>query len=577
MIALAVFLQNYRKKRILYFVPLAVATVHFLFFRFKGNIYHTRYYYGLFYIGAVVMALPVLTSLPVLAGRFTRIKKMFISLVTTFCILADVHTIVLPMVWNSAMRNHTKQGYVDSFISATHDMEKYYSLKDWKKIDIPALREQFLPAIQRAEETQDEGLFAAAMFAYAFHFYDGHVNVWIPEEEPWLRCLNLLAGNDYGFSMLRVEGGKTIAVYVEEGSEAWENGIRNQTEITGWNGQQIDEAIEETEFIYLSSTMPVKATEDLFKPIMLATKGMWENGEKGIVADLIGNASITDDSQRPPALVRFIDEDGKEKEVKLASLGGGINRFEWAYILLDWVEYSAFPDLKNLETAMINEDTAYMVRNCEQSDTFFDVLSYFTNRNPKVRRQLIEELTARKAEGMKKLIIDARSNSGGFWAIGVETASLFSNRTYDISKRSSELFGKTKMIQTVTVPADGRFSDIEVLVLVDHYCVSAGDSFVKMLQQCPNVTVMGLTPSNCSCQEVGGRSYLSNSICNIVYPVNWLYEVDETTRYIDTDEKRECTVPLDVQIPLTYELAQSLSDNYKTRDIILEKAVEYLK
>ena len=128
----------------------------------------------------------------------------------------------------------------------------------------------------------------------------------------------------------------------------------------------------------------------------------------------------------------------------------------------------------------------------------------------------------------------------------------------------------------MTVPADGRFSDIEVLMLVNHYCVSSGDLLVKMLQKCPNVTVMGLTPSNCSCQEVGGISFLSDSICNIRYPVNWLYEVDEETRCIDTDETRECTLPLDVKIPLTYDLAQSLYDDRKTRDVLLDYALDYL-
>ena len=226
---------------------------------------------------------------------------------------------------------------------------------------------------------------------------------------------------------------------------------------------------------------------------------------------------------------------------------------------------------------MINEDTAYMLRYSEQSDIFNDVLSYFTSKSPGTRKKLIKELTARKNEGMKKLIIDARSNMGGFWALGAETASLFTTKAFEIAKRGTEVGGKKKILQTVGIPADGRFSDIQVLLLVDNDCVSAGDSLVKILSQCPNVTVMGLTPSNCSCQETGGISYLSDSLCNVVYPVNWLYEVDDNIRYIDTDETRECTLPLDVKIPFTYELVRSLYDNYETRDIILEYAVEYLK
>ena len=49
-------------------------------------------------------------------------------------------------------------------------MEKYYSLKDWKKIDIPALREKFLPVIQKAQDTKNPKLFAAAIQAYAYYF-----------------------------------------------------------------------------------------------------------------------------------------------------------------------------------------------------------------------------------------------------------------------------------------------------------------------------------------------------------------------------------------------------------------------
>nr|MCR5252165.1 hypothetical protein [Treponema sp.] len=153
--------------------------------------------------------------------------------------------------------------------------------------------------------------------------------------------------------------------------------------------------------------------------------------------------------------------------------------------------------------------------------------------------------------------------------------SLFTKEPFEMAKRGTELFGKPQMIHTVTVEADGRFSDIEVILLVDMYCVSAGDSLVKVLSQCPNVTVMGLMPSNCSCQETGGVSFLSDGICWINYPVNWLYELDGR-RYIDTDDSRECTLPLDVQIPLTSDLVHSLYSEYESRDVILDYVIEYL-
>lgn len=48
-------------------------------------------------------------------------------------------------------------------------------------------------------------------------------------------------------------------------------------------------------------------------------------------------------------------------------------------------------------------------------------------------------------------------------------------------------------------------------------------------------------------------------------------------RYIDTDDSRECTLPLDVQIPLTKELVHSLYTEYENRDVILDYVIDYFK
>ena len=583
LIFLAIILRKLYKKllragkslklwRILCFIPLALALFHFAFFRIKGNFWSTSYYYLWLYIASLVLALPALTSL------WPRINKILHPLIITFCILCGLYTLYKPLVWDSAMRNHTRQSYVESFISTTKDMEKYYSLKDWKKIDFEALRKKFLPVIQKAEETKNPVLFSAAMQAYAYYFYDGHVRAYANDWDIWESSICMLGGHDYGMSMLRLSDGSVVAVLVDVEGSAYEKGIRDLTVMTSWNGVEINKAIDFVEFIYGRETFPVKANEEIYKPVILATKGQRKDGKPGqygIAEELLLMADITEDSQRPTALAGFIDENGKQVQVELSAKGSGAYRLEQAFIPITWHRYEKFPDLKNLHTVMINEDTAYMARRQEQFGEFFDVLSYFTNHNPQFRKHLIKELTARKEEGMKKLIIDARNNQGGFWAEGVETASLFTKVPFEMARRGTELFGKPEMIHTVEVKADGRFSDIEVILLVDMYCVSAGDSLVKVLSQCPNVTVMGLMPSNCSCQETGGVSFLSDGICNIVYPVNWLYELDGR-RYIDTDDSRECTLPLDVQIPLTAELVGNFYREYESRDVLLDYVIDYL-
>ncbi|MCR4580644.1 MAG: hypothetical protein K5681_09895, partial [Treponema sp.] len=278
LIGLVIFLRCFYKRslkagkslklwRILSFIPLGLALFHLAFFSIKGNAWSTRYYYLWLYIGLVAALLPALTSL------WPRVNKILHPLVMTFCIFCGLYTIYNQFVWDSAMRNHSRQGYVKSFISTTKDMEKYYSLKDWKNIDIGALREKLLPVIQKAEETKDERLFLAAMVAYSYYFYDGHVRTNYCDFDTWEQALFLLGGNDYGMSMFKLSDGRVVAVMVNEEADAFKKGIRNQTVITSWNGVEINKAIEGVEFIYGRETFPVKATEEIFKPAMLATKG----------------------------------------------------------------------------------------------------------------------------------------------------------------------------------------------------------------------------------------------------------------------------------------------------------------
>ena len=79
---------------------------------------------------------------------------------------------------------------------------------------------------------------------------------------------------------------------------------------------------------------------------------------------------------------------------------------------------------------------------------------------------------------------------------------------------------------------------------------------------------------------------MTNSICNFGYTINWLYEQDGQTRFIDTDETRTCTIPLDIKIPLTYDMAVSFAydidltweeNQNNIRDYVMEYALEYLK
>ncbi|MCR4940898.1 MAG: S41 family peptidase [Treponemataceae bacterium] len=561
-----------RKRHKLYIfvcqLPFLVCFFHFVFARFINNSWATWHYYGIFYLAAFLIALQPLSDLHPVS------RKIYAPLVTIFAAAAFFHTLVFPMAVSSAIRNHTHKSYTQSFVSLTEDMEKYYSLTDWKKTDIAALRDKFLPVVKKAQENDDSGLFLAVIYAYAYYFYDGHVQVFQNTEAFW-RSYMLLSGNDYGFSIVRLDDGSYIAVNTDAESEAFGAGIHDGTEIRMWNKKPVEQAVDGVECIY-NLTWPVKENEDFFRPVWLSTRGM--NDSADIVERLITNAEAEINLRRSPACVGFITDQGEYKELELKALGPGIDRLESTTLsLLHLLKLSKYGVYDNLECKMINADTAYMLRCSESLSLYGNILSYFTGKLPGFKEELAGKLTKLREQGMRKLIIDVRGNTGGFSGMANETASLFSKESFPMDTKATFINGKFKMLTTEYVESDGSFSDIKVVVLTDSFCMSAGDYLVKAMGNCPNVTVMGMTTSNCSCQTTGGQSYLSEGICHVCYPVNWMFDQDGN-RFIDTDASRECTLPLDVKIPLTKEGALIMLDkNENTADYQLYYVIEYLK
>lgn len=589
---------NLRLWQLLCFIPLVMSGIHFAFFRIKcSSSYWTTHLFGGFYLASILMAL-----WPLFAGR-KRGWKVASSVVTTLVILCTLHTFVFPASSFSAVRNHSFDTWTDAFVKTTEDMEKYYSLQEHKSTDIAQLRDKVMPLVQKAEETEDSGLFYAAMLYYVYNFYDGHVNACDLDGDAYYRALLLLSGYDYGMSMVQLDDGRVIAVSVGDTWEgtpasAYQNGIRNGMEIVSWNGLPVDEALEQVEVVYQSLIWPVAENEKFLKPALLATKPLPADGSMGIgstVDQLLWRAEDCSFDEMcaafnsaskeeydaawsailpfPEALCGFKDADGTVKEVRLSASDYAIDRFETVYLSLynlmfDW----EIPD--NFGTCMLTEDTGMLHLWREHTNTLEDIYGYLSGDDPWVRRMFIEKIDALKEQGMTKLIIDARYNQGGFPAIDRALASLFTDETFAVETEADCIGGRYKELTKNYVEGDGRYKDIDVVLLVDSMCVSAGDYLVKVMGACPNVTVMGMTTSSCSCQAQGGLSFLSG-VCNICYPVNWMFDQDGR-RFIDTDESRTCTLPLDVKIPLTEDAVREMLYEFGS-DYQLQYALIYLE
>ena len=537
--------KNYEKEektlvwKLLWEVPIGICIIHFIFFRIKGNLMLTLMTYGGFYIAAIVVALmPLLLKLK----KNLKVKIIAVILVVICCIF----TIGYPAVTECGTRNYSHKSYVDSFEAMTENMKEYYTLKEWKNIDINKLKDEIMPLVKEAEEKNDPALYCVAMCKYTYNFYDGHTWVKTCNTAIQQRAEEILAGNDYGFSMIRLSNGETVATLVEYGWDAKKNGLEDGSRILKWNGIDIDEAINDVECIYTKEydRWPVKENEEVFKPIFLAGKG----------GDEIE--------------VTYISSANEEKTIKLSKMGSYRNRLEKACEII--LSKDKLEDEKNFDTYMLNDTFGYMRISEEEYSLFSDVVGYISGSNSSVRKMFDEKIDELVKKGMKKLVIDVRNNTGGYSVIPLELTSLFTSDDIFINDFAYIDGNNKEIIRKEYVKANGKYADLEVIVLTNSRCVSSGDYLVYSMSKCKNVKVVGMTVSTGSSQPIGGNCVMSDGICQIKYPQNWMLD-ENGDRFIDTKEDRKSRIVLDEVIPLTYE---GVKDMYNNIDYELKYIIE---
>lgn len=298
-----VFEKNNKKwiYRILCLVPIIVAIIHFAFNRFHGqgslnNLGTIFQLYGYLYLEAL---LPLIN----LFFRKNKLPRKIVSGLISACCFALMILGLINMTSFSKIHNYTALSWSESFEKMVATMKEEYVLTGWKSIDFDALLAEYLPEIKEAEEKADEARYGAILTEFAYRCYDGHVYMGLSDE---IReeTKEYLAGNDYGFSMMQLDSGKTVAVNVDEKSDAYQAGIRTGTEITRWDGTDIEMAVSNVECIYPFMCFPVKENEDEFRAMFLAGKG---------------DEDIS---------VSFVDDDGNAQNVTLKSQGSYVERLE---------------------------------------------------------------------------------------------------------------------------------------------------------------------------------------------------------------------------------------------------------
>lgn len=525
--------------RILCLIPLVVCLVHFAFCHLRGGWGYTLFFYGIPYLTAGVIAVWQFFS-----GRKHGYRVM--TVLVYLSVVASILTVISVAGMVSSIHNFTAMNYTEAFRAVVDTMQEEYVLSEWKEIDYEALEAEILPMVEQAEQEQDAAAYNIALMTYCYRFYDAHVQYNIEDEQVMEEVCDRLAGNDYGFSMITLDNGDTIAVLAEGEGAAFQAGIHDGTVITKWNGVAVEEAKKEVECIYPGMlTFPVAENEAYMQTIFLAGTGEEEN------------------------TITFLDDNGKEQTAVIPSLGSYRQRLETA---IKAFYHSEIPD-ENFSARMLTEECGYLRISSEIIQPFSPGYS-MTGDYTKLASLLDESLEDLRKEGMTKLIIDLRNNIGGSDDIGAAVASLFAEEEYFSHANGIYEDGVYTSVDACVVPANGKFADVEVVVLVNAECCSAGDGMAENFSRLPNVTIMGITTSTGVDQNVGGLCNMPDSQSTIGYPNGPVLDENNEPR-IDTRADRVTRIPLDVHIPLTEAAAEIIFGG--DGDYELEYAIQYLE
>lgn len=501
----------------------------------------------------------IIYTAPHLLQNYTPMYLIsLLPLITALCAERDKgYRKVAPIIWvltavfglrfisaASDIHNYSRKSYSDSFHSLVKKMDKRYVLKEWKEIDFFALEDKYMPMVKKAEQEKDPAMFADAVTLFCNELHDGHVSVHSYYDKS--KYHSAFEPNDYGMAMIQLDSGEVIAVCTDEAIHSL--GITDGTVITKWNGKPLSQAVQE-DVIYDDEA--VKANADKLAFIELS----------GMGGDTVE--------------VSFIGSDGKEKSAVLSAMENGDTYGDALDALDHFPEdirelYSA-----NFSTKMLDDKCGCLVLSAEfTGGSLRDDLDFYKGESKWSREMFRKKLRKLKAQGMEYLVVDMRNNGGGSGVVGYALCSLLTNEDMFAAGLGMRKNGEYVQLAEQRIKGDGEFADLNVVVLTNHNCVSAGDSTALCLSKLPNVTLAGITDPNGSAQITGGRCFLSKALVSVSFPVCLMLN-ENGEPDIDPRADRISRDPCEVRIPLDRDAAMKIFRDKE--DYELEWAVKYLE
>lgn len=140
-------------------------------------------------------------------------------------------------------------GYVEAFTGLMDTLEVRYPFTEEKDIDWDAIRDDYIPAVERAERATDSDAFGKILYNVAMEFGDGHVSAQISEEIYEEEYSGYL-----GIQSVETNRGELVVDWIWDMFPLGNSDIEVGAEIVSWNGRDPGDAIDRESAVAPSSS-----------------------------------------------------------------------------------------------------------------------------------------------------------------------------------------------------------------------------------------------------------------------------------------------------------------------------------
>lgn len=414
------------------------------------------------------------------------------------------------------------QSYTEAFDSLVEELRESYAFTDIKEVDWDALKEEFMPLFEEAEEEGDLLAYRRALQNFGWRIPDGHISAGVVIED-----FREAAGGGIGLGIRDVDDGRVIANFVLDGGPAAEIGVELGAEIVSIQGVTTTLFIDDA--VAYSAPFSTDHAERLQKLRYATRYPLGTEVELGFV-----NPESTE------LITGTVVAVGEFESFNQSSFNTGRTGIELP------VEFDIL-------------DNGY---------GYVDIPSFFDNQLLTVQlwERMINDLNDNQIPG---LVIDMRQNGGGFgYLADVMSAYFFEEELilgnveiYD--ELTGEFIIRPENEDKFILPPDRNlYYDGEIVVLVGPACASACEFFSFNMTLNDRATIVGQYPT----------AGLGGSVNDLEMPegITVRYTVGRAVGPDGTIHIEGIGVAPDVVVPVTEETL------FTEEDVILQTAIEVL-